>query len=95
MAEIRIDYSKSSKKFIDKNQNLISLEEVQKLIIKAVKNILFSGQENIDLKRLVVYKPNHYRIRVHKIRIIFTILDGVITIASVKDIGFRGNIYKK
>jgi len=44
---------------------------------------------------MVNYNPTHYRIRVGNIRIIFILIDNIITIIDVKDIDFRGNIYKK
>ena len=95
MANIKIDYSKASEKFLNKNSNIITEDKTDELIIKSIKNILYKGDENIDLKRLVNYKPNHYRIRTGKVRIIFTLINGIVTVVSVKDIDFRGNVYKR
>lgn len=95
MAQINISYSKSSKKFLAKNQHTITEDKTDDLIIRAVKNIVYKQNENVDVVRMVNYRPNHYRIRSGKIRIIFTIINGEINIVDVVDIDFRGKIYKK
>jgi mRNA-degrading endonuclease RelE of RelBE toxin-antitoxin system len=92
--KIDISYSKSSKKFLAKNQHIITINETDTLIIKAIKSIFYQKVENIDVLKMVGYTPNHYRIRTGKIRIVFTVLDGVISVVDVVDIDFRGNIYK-
>ena len=95
MADLQIIYSKSSDKFLGKNKHIITEEKSDGLIKKAVKNILYNKNENVDVVKMVNYNPNHYRIRTGKIRIVFTLINDIITVVDVRDIDFRGNIYKK
>lgn len=89
---IRICYSRSAKKFIEKNSDKISQQKVNELILRAIQKILGSNI-NIDIKKLEGKYKGLYRIRTGNIRIIFSIRTGVIHIVVVEDIGFRGNIY--
>ena len=95
MVNIEIIYSKSSEKFLNKNKHIITEKKSDELIVKAIKNIVYNMDENIDLVKMVNYHPHHYRIRIGKIRIIFKVINGTITVVEVRDIDFRGNIYKK
>ena len=95
MAGIKIVYSKSSEKFLSKNKQIITEEKSDVLIVKAIKNILYKKNENVDVAKMVNYTPSHYRIRTGKVRIVFTLIDDVVTVVDVKNIDFRGNIYKK
>jgi len=91
---LRIDYSKQSIKFLKKNPHLLTIEQVDELIIKAMKRLLKNENTNIDLKSLQGDKKGYYRIRVGNIRIIFSFLENQLVVASVENIGFRGDIYK-
>jgi|JTFO01.1.fsa_nt_gb mRNA-degrading endonuclease RelE of RelBE toxin-antitoxin system len=95
MIELKINYSKSSQKFIAKNQHLITENKSDELVIKAVKKILYKHDENINLKKLKGTMNNQYRIRVGKIRIIFLLINGNVIVVDVQDIDFRGDVYKK
>lgn len=92
--EVEFEYSKNALKFINKNPKLLSLEEVRNLVISAVKKILKMEEINVDLKMLKGNLRGYYRIRTNKIRIIFSLTRNEIFIVFVKDIGFRGDIYK-
>ena len=63
MKNINISYSKSSKKFLDKNKNIITEEKTDNLIVKAILKIMYNKDENIDIAKMVNYNPTHYRIR--------------------------------
>ncbi len=92
---VELDYSKSSLKFLDQNSALLSRDESDKLVIKAIKKIYKISIESIDVKKL---KGDDalFRIRKGDIRIVFSSdRDGKIIIASINEIDFRGNIYKK
>jgi len=92
---IKIDYAKKAKKFLLKNSNVIKENDVDKLIILAIKKLIFKSDVNIDLKFLKANFKNSYRIRKGKIRIVFEIFESEILIQNiVNDIDFRGNIYK-
>ncbi len=91
---LRIDYSKQSIKFLKKNPHLLTIEQVDELIIKAMKRLLKNETTNIDLKSLQGNQKGYYRIRIGNIRVIFSYLENTIVIASVENIGFRGDIYK-
>lgn len=93
--KIDIIYSKQSEKFIKKNNNLITYEIVDSLMILAVKKIKRVESSNIDLKDLKPKNSNFYRVRKGDIRIIFSIDENQnIIIVSVGKIGFRGDVYK-
>ncbi len=92
--EVEFEYSKNALKFINKNPKLLSLEEVRNLVISALKKILKMEETNVDLKMLKGNLRGYYRIRTNKIRIIFSLTRNEIFIVFVKDIGFRGDIYK-
>ena len=94
MRSYEIIYSKASKKFLDRNRNIISESKTDELVIKSVKKIFYKQDINIDIVRMVNYKPIHYRIRYRNIRIIISVKDDKITIVDVKNIDFRGDIYK-
>ncbi len=90
-----IIYSKKSQKFLNKNSHLIKTDDVDKLIILAIKKIKRIEDTNIDLKDLKPNRNNFYRIRKGDIRIIFYLDDnGKILVANVNKIGFRGDVYK-
>lgn len=91
--KISIRYSEASERFLSRNQAIITEEEVDLLIVKAV-NILYGKEKlNLDLKRLKGSYKNYFRIRKGKIRIIFRIEREEIILVSVNNIDFRGSIY--
>jgi mRNA interferase RelE/StbE len=59
-----------------------------------MKRLLKNENIAIDLKSLQGDKKGYYRIRVGNIRIIFSFLENQLVVASVENIGFRGDIYK-
>jgi len=92
--DIKLTYLKKPKKFLDKHKSTITEDEVDELIIKFIKHKFYHIDTNIDYKQLKGVSSTLYRIR-GNIRIIISIIDNQIIIeAIVKDIGFRGGIYK-
>jgi mRNA-degrading endonuclease RelE of RelBE toxin-antitoxin system len=91
---IEISYAKSCMKFFENNSNVITENESDLLLVKAIKKIVFKEDINIDVIRLKGYKEPHYRVRKGNIRIIFRIENNVIIIVNVKNIDYRGKVYK-
>ena len=90
---IDIVYSKSSLNFLDKNSNKLSRNKSDTLLLQAIKKIYKLEIVSIDIKMLEGL-DNTYRIRKGDIRIIFTIDQcSNVTVLSVNEIDFRGNIY--
>jgi mRNA interferase RelE/StbE len=88
-------YLKKSKKFLDKNQNIITENDVDELVVKFIKNRFYNVDINIDYRQLQGTFENTYRIRKGNIRIITKVLnDEIIIEAIIENIGFRGDIYK-
>ena len=93
--DIKITYLKKSKKFLDKNQNIITENQVDDLIIKFIKKKFYNIDLNIDFKQMQGELRDIYRIRKGDIRIIIKLCDDEIIIETiVEDIGYRGDIYK-
>jgi len=91
---IEIHYRKKADKFLAKN-NTLSKDEVDSLILKAIRKIFNNEEINIDLKYLTTM-ANYYRIRKGNIRIIFNLqANQEVIVSIVEDIGYRGDIYKK
>lgn len=91
---IKLTYLKKAQKFLLKNQNIITESEVDLLIIKAIKKVLYSIDTNIDIKKLKGSYDNKMRIRKGKVRIIFEIIENEIIIESIiENIDYRGDIY--
>lgn len=91
---IKLTYLKKAKKFLTKHRDSITEEEVEILVIKAIKKRVFNIDTNIDLKYLKGALKNKSRIRKGKIRVIIEIIENEIIIESIiEDIDFRGNIY--
>lgn len=94
MKPLDIDFSKKSQKFLQKNQNTITKQEVIDLIVKAMKFLINNETSNIDLKHLQGSLSDFYRIRKGKVRILFHYVENQILIETiVDDINFRGGIY--
>jgi len=92
---IEIQYLKKANKFLAKNSNVITKNDVDALIIKAIRKIFKNEDINIDLKSMSTME-SYYRIRKGNIRIIFYIDENDELIVSVVEtIGYRGDVYKK
>jgi len=77
-----------------KNQNLISEEELDNLMILAIKKRIFLKDINLNIKDLKGNLKGKSRVRKGKIRIIFEIINDEVFIESIiEDIDYRGNIY--
>ena len=91
---LEIEYLKKADKFFIKNSATLSKEKSKELIIKSVKKILQNEDTNVDVKQLKGTLHKYYRIRSGKVRILFELIDGQITVrAIVNDVDFRGNVY--
>ncbi len=91
---IKITYLKKAKKFLLKNSNTITENEVDSLIILAIKKKVYNIDVNLDIKDLKENLKGKSRIRKGKIRIIFELLEDELIIESIiEDIDFRGNVY--
>ena len=91
---LEIEYLKKADKFFIKNSATLSKEKSKELIIKSVKKILQNEDTNVDVKQLKGNLQKYYRIRSGKVRILFELIDGQITVtAIVTDVEFRGNVY--
>ena len=91
---LEIEYLKKADKFFIKNSATLSKEKSKELIIKSVKKILQNEDTNVDVKQLKGTLQKYYRIRSGKVRILFELIDGQITVtAIVNDVDFRGNVY--
>jgi len=88
-----IIYSKRCDKFLAKNPDKINEEEVDALIISALKRIFQTEDVLIDLKKLKWQSGNVFRIRKGEIRIVFSFEEETDIRVFVHDIDFRGNIY--
>ncbi len=85
----RIDYSRDTEKFIQK-QDIHN--EVREELEKFLKKI-HGGNVNIDLKKLGGNWEGYYRLRKGKLRIIFEV-NKIDKVLFVEKIDFRGDIYK-
>jgi len=92
---IEIQYLKKADKFLAKNSNVITKNEIDILIIKALRKIFNNEDVNIDLKSMSTME-SYYRIRKGNVRIVFYIDENDELIVSiVETIGYRGDVYKK
>lgn len=91
---MKLSYSKEADKFIKKNKGNISEDEVDALVILAVKKILKIEDSSIDLKKLKGKYRGSFRIRRGDTRIIFTVRKEDLSTVFVHYIDFRGNVYK-
>ena len=73
MKKIKITYLKKSVKFLQKNRNLISESDVERLIILTIKKKIFRDDVNVDCKELRGELKGKMRIRKGNIRVIITI----------------------
>jgi mRNA-degrading endonuclease RelE of RelBE toxin-antitoxin system len=93
--QIKITYLKKATKFLKKNTNIITEEDIDTLVILAIKKKVFDIDTNIDIKNLKGNLKGKYRIRKGDIRIIIDIQKKEVVIQSIVEaIDFRGNIYQ-
>ena len=93
--KLKLTYLKKASKFLSKNRNIITEDEVDTLVIKFIKSRFFQVETNIDYKQLQGELKAYYRIRKGNIRIIVQVVDEEVIIeAIIEDIGFRGGVYK-
>ena len=71
--QIKITYLKKATKFLKKNTNIITEEDIDTLIILAIKKKVFDIDTNIDIKNLKGNLKGKYKIRKGDIRIIIDI----------------------
>jgi mRNA-degrading endonuclease RelE of RelBE toxin-antitoxin system len=91
MKPIELAFTKSAQKFLAKNADRCTKEQVQNLVTKALHR-LQGKPENIDLERMKGKFQTFYRIRFGEIRILFRVEDGEIIItAIIQEIERRGN----
>ena len=61
--EIKLTYLKKSKKFLDKNSEVITENQVDELVIKFVKKHFYNIDINVDYKQLQGNLKDIFRIR--------------------------------
>jgi len=77
-----------------KNSNVITKNDIDALIIKAIRKIFNNEDVNIDLKSMSTME-SYYRIRKGNVRIVFYIDENDELIVSiVETIDYRGDVYK-
>ena len=91
---VQILYSKEADKFLKRNRDNITEDEVDSLIIIATKKILKIEEIPVDIKKLKGKYRGSFRIRKGDIRIVFSLKKEDTPIAFIQDIDFRGNAYK-
>ena len=92
---VDINFSRAALRFINKNSHIISEQDINTLLVDAVKYLLKVEPVNIDVKKLSGNLKGYYRIRTGKIRIIFGLTkDNEIIILDVDAIDYRGDVYK-
>jgi mRNA interferase RelE/StbE len=93
--KIKLTYLKKATKFLSKNQNTLTEQQVDALVISFVKKKFYNIDININYKQMKGSIANIYRIRKGNFRILVSVTDDEIIIeAIIEDIDFRGNIYK-
>ncbi len=60
---LEISYSKKANKFLENNTKALTEEEVDKLIVSAIKKIFKIEKSNIDLKKLKGKLKGYFRIK--------------------------------
>jgi len=89
-----VNYSKQASKFLTRNPQVISKDNVLNFLKKAVKVIILKQEINLDLKALKGEYKGYFRIRYRDIRIIFEITEEAeIVVIDIMAIDHRGNIY--
>ncbi len=91
---LEIGYSKKANKFLENNSKIITEDEVDSLVISAIKVVCKIEKSNINLKKLKGKLKGCFRIKKGDVRIIFSLKKDKVLIVLITDIDFRGNIYK-
>ena len=93
--DIKLTYLKAATKFLAKNKDKISEDQIDILLVKFIKKRFYNVDVNIDYKQMQGNIKDIYRIRKADIRVIVKVVNNEIIIeAIVQDIGYRGDIYK-
>ncbi len=92
--KLEISYSKASDRFLSKNRELMTEDELERLIIQGVRKILKIEDVALDIKSLKGKYRGYFRIRKGKIRIIFSLKKDKVLIAFVHAVGLRKDIYR-
>ena len=92
---VRISYAKEADKFLAKNSDKITEDQVDMLILSAVSKIMkMRDAPLVDLKKMKGRFRGTFRIRKGPIRIIFSLKKEDDLSAYIHEIDFRGNVYK-
>ena len=83
LKSIKLTYLKKSKKFLDKYSDIISENDVDNIVINAIRKKVYKQNINIDLKDLKGILKGKLRIRKGKLRIIIQIIEDEIIIESI------------
>lgn len=92
--KLQIDYSKQAQKFLLQHDAILTIEQANKLIIKAVKKLLKIENTNVDIQTMKGNWRGFYRVRIGNVRMIFSYQNDIAIVVSVLAINFKGNIYK-
>lgn len=90
---VDITYSKASLKFMRKNPQAGTVEDIQSILIASLKKIFHQETVNVDVKQLRGDWQGYYCTRKGKTRIIFSIREEETLEVFVHTIDFRGNVY--
>ncbi len=93
-SQFDIIYSKKAQKFLRKNSATVTEDDVDVYIRKAIKRLTGDPTVSIDLVYMKGKSKGKFRIRTGNLRIVFTLKRDRIYVATVEDIGFRGDIYR-
>ena len=91
---LRLNYEKKADKFLPRNSNRLSKDDVKLLVIKAVKK-LTGKNVNVDLAKMKGEYEGYFRIRKGDLRIIFNADEdkNLITV-TITNIDLRRSVYK-
>ena len=94
LMKLEISCSKASDRFLSKNRELMTEDELERLIIQSVRKILKIEDVALDIKSLKDKYRGYFRIRKGKIRIIFSLKKDKVLIALIHAVGLRKDIYR-
>ena len=69
--KIELIYSKQSAKFLSKYHKKFNEDQVELILLKALKQIFTSQTINIDLKKMKGKYDGYFRVKSNQIRIVF------------------------
>jgi mRNA-degrading endonuclease RelE of RelBE toxin-antitoxin system len=92
--KLQINYPRQAQKFFTRHSSVLTVEEADVLIAKAMKQILRLENTNVDVRALKGNRRGYYRIRTGAVRIIFSYHHGIVIIVTVEAFDFRGQVYK-